>query len=530
MDLSPYIPRFRLTAFNHQLEAVKLLLEKPAFANFSEMGTGKTKITIDAALILYLMGIIDQVIIVCPAAIRAVWFDPELGELAKHLWEGVHCTVEEYHARTRFWEWQLPKDRPPLRWIITNYEFIRPEERLKALMARATPKTLLVLDESSAIKSGSAIQTKSCFQLRKKCGRVVLLNGTPIANNPEDLLSQGNIMDPKILDCKYKTHFRARYAIMGGFSVHGRPVEIVGWRNIPELQARFAPYILRRLKQDCLDLPEKLESVTLSPALTPITWKIYKEMREEMVVWLTEMPDGIVSQATQAMTKAMRLAQICSGFLGGVEEATGEPIEDIGDTLPNGNSLPFPDDPPTPKKILAPVQTIGREKLDLFLSWLDLRLEEDPTMKLLVWCRFRPELERTFKELANDNRLVLGKIWGSQPRAERQDALRLLDPRTAPKGPVVVLGTPATGSMGLNLTAAHTVIYLSNDYSLKTRLQSEDRVHRPGQTSPVSYFDVVATGPNGQRTIDHAIVKALRSKEDIANMTTSAWIKALGDE
>jgi SNF2 family DNA or RNA helicase len=489
------------------------------------MGAGKTKQVIDAAMLLFIDGLIDQVIVVAPAAVRAVWFDPELGELAKHLWSDVPCTIEEYHARTRYWAWGLGP--VPLRWIITNYDFIRSEERLKTLVARATPKTLLVLDESSAIKSGSALQTKACFVLRKKCGRVVLLNGTPIANNPEDLMTQGNIMDPKILDCKYKTHFRTRYAIMGGFSVHGRPVQIIGWKNIPELQARFAPYILRRLKKDCLDLPAKLESVTLSPQMTPKTWSIYKEMREEMVVWLQKSPDGIVSQATQAMTKAMRLAQICSGFLGGVEDAMGEETVDEGS---NPLGLPFLDEAPAPKKVLEPVQEIGREKLDLFLSWLDLRLEEDPNLKLLVWCRFRPELERAFRELSKDTRLSLGKIWGGQSRDERQDALRLLDPRTAPKGPVVVLGTPATGSMGLNLTASHTVIYLSNDYSLKTRLQSEDRVHRPGQTEPVSYFDVVATGPNGQRTIDHAIVKALRSKEDLANMTTSAWIHALGEE
>jgi SNF2 family DNA or RNA helicase len=84
--------------------------------------------------------------------------------------------------------------------------------------------------------------------------------------------------------------------------------------------------------------------------------------------------------------------------------------------------------------------------------------------------------------------------------------------------------------MGLNLTAAHTVMYLSNDYSLKTRLQSEDRVHRPGQTNVVSYYDVVATGPDGQKTIDHHIIKALREKNDIATWTTSAWLAALRED
>jgi ATP-dependent DNA helicase len=84
--------------------------------------------------------------------------------------------------------------------------------------------------------------------------------------------------------------------------------------------------------------------------------------------------------------------------------------------------------------------------------------------------------------------------------------------------------------MGLNLTAAHTVIYLSNDFSLKTRLQSEDRVHRPGQIYPVSYFDMIATGPQGQKTIDHLVAKSLMNKEAIADLTTSAWISALTED
>lgn len=74
------------------------------------------------------------------------------------------------------------------------------------------------------------------------------------------------------------------------------------------------------------------------------------------------------------------------------------------------------------------------------------------------------------------------------------------------------------------------MLYMSNDFSLKTRLQSEDRVHRPGQMHPVSYFDVIATGPQGQKTIDHAVVKSLKAKEDIADFTTAAWLDALAED
>jgi len=126
--------------------------------------------------------------------------------------------------------------------------------------------------------------------------------------------------------------------------------------------------------------------------------------------------------------------------------------------------------------------------------------------------------------------VIVGEIRGGQKKEERAAALRLLDPRTAPDGPVIVCGTPASGSMGLNLASAHTVVYLSNDHSLKTRLQSEDRVHRPGQINHVSYYDVLATGPQGQQTIDHVIIKALRNKEALATWTTQAWVDALKRE
>jgi SNF2 family DNA or RNA helicase len=330
---------------------------------------------------------------------------------------------------------------------------------------------------------------------------VLLLNGTPIANHPGDMYTQGYIMDPKILECENYYQFRARYGVMGGYMMK----EVVKWVNLEDLQRRFSPFVLRRLKVDCLDLPPKLEPVTFTAVLTPRTWEIYKEMREELIAWLTE---STVSTAAQAVVKALRLSQVTSGFIGGVQPAT------------------LDDDTPE-----AETKEISREKLDLFLDWLDRQIEEDPNFKLLVWSRWRAEVERLYNGLNTWTiPLHIGRIWGGQTQAERSYALQLLDPRSTPNGPVVVIGTPASGSMGLNLAGAHTVMYLSNDYSLKTRLQSEDRVHRPGQIYPVSYFDMVAVGPQGQKTIDHIILKALRKKEDLANYTTSAWIEGLREE
>jgi hypothetical protein len=587
-----HLLRARQLPFVHQVLGVETLIRStnPAtgrvipdcFALFDEMGVAKTKQVIDAVCVMFEMKTIDRVIVVAPAPVRDVWYDSDLGELKKHLWKRTHHKVTRYHAQSRAWLFETDGWADDVRyadWVITNYEFLRSGERLEKLLPFCTKKTILVLDESSAVKNVKAEQTRACLKLRAKCGRVVLLNGTPIANSPLDMYAQGQLMHPKILECKTYFHFRSRYAIQGGWNQR----QVVGWQFLDDLQRRFKPYVLRRLKSECLDLPEKLDPVTLTVPLTPRTWNLYREMRDEMVAWLSEQT---VSVASQAGVKAMRLAQVCAGFIGGVEWS--EPAdfdlepENLDQTRPDfvrklrvdpvEQFVPVPKSPLQPpeqhtldcaslfgrfvcdcqgrrtgaKNGVLPVQEVGREKLDALIDWVRDRLVEDPNLKLLVWCRFRPEVERTLKALAVAfPQMALGAIWGGQTEdkwkiidgqrklvkeGERGKALRLLDPRTMPKGPAGVVGTTATGSMGLTLVGAHTVIYLTNDFSLKLRLQSEDRTHRPGQTSPVSYTDVVTVGPKGQKTVDHVVIKALRDKSDVANWTTRAWIAALMEE
>ena len=82
------------------------------------------------------------------------------------------------------------------------------------------------------------------------------------------------------------------------------------------------------------------------------------------------------------------------------------------------------------------------------------------------------------------------------------------------------VGNPRTGGYGLTLTAAHLVVYYSNSFDLEVRLQSEDRAHRIGQTSKVTYVDLITPG-----TVDEHIVKALRSKINIASQVLGEEVK-----
>lgn len=545
----------RMPSFDHQIIGVRELVKwaEPdrgrvcggCFWLQDEMGNGKTKQCIDAAQILYWHGRIHRVMVVAPAAVRGVWFDKDLGELARHLWKATPARIIEFHKPVREWhsgpalgETRFPKR---MEWLITNYDYIRdPARLLKLIQFVAQPGTLLIADESSALKNPQAKQTKAFVKLRKAASRVWLLNGTPISHSPMDVHSQSNVMDVRILNAPTKIQFRSQYAIMGGRGPLAGKI-IIGWKNLDVLQKKLAPYVLRRLKKDCLDLPEKMPPITWQVRLTPATWQVYKQMRDEMVAWLT---DQTVAVAPQAVTKILRLAQITSGFIGGIEDSGLElelpepgdrpawletpelPFSEGGaDTqgaFPAGSGRPLPGWPDT-------LRELGAEKLELFLERLDGWLEQDPTFKLVVWSRHRYEIFRALKAIQDRfPTLTTGVIIGGQKKDEREAAKRLLHPDSSPKDqPVVVLGTPATGSMGLNFTAAHNVLELSYDFNLKDWLQSQDRVHRPGQVHTVNYYNIEAVGPNGQQTIDHFILKARTNKWDLATMTTQAWVQAL---
>lgn len=526
--------RCRLPPFNHQREDAQAVIDHPFYFITSEMRTGKTKIVIDAAQFMFEERMIDRVLVIAPAPVRDVWYDKDLGEIAKHSWDTMPAYVQEFHTKSRAWSHKgggvtaldgSMKIMVGLHWLVTNYEFVRAKTRLIQLLPFCTPKTLLVLDESSFVKNHNAEQTKACKQLRNACGRVVLLNGTPISHSPLDLFSQGNLLHPSILDCKFITHYKAKYAVMSpvlGYNRRplldkwNRPIQqVASWTNLEDLQQRFAPYTVRRLQSECLDLPPKLDPITLTAILDDTTWTIYKEMRDECVAMFD---NGNASVAAQAATKTIRLAQITSGFVGGVQSLY---LDDLDDETADTN-LPVD---------ASGVREVGREKLDVLLWFLGQRLEQAPNLHIVVWCRFRPELFRMLDAVkAQFPQFAIGAIVGQQKKAERTYAMGLLKPETSPKTPVFVGGTFGTGSFGLDFSAANHSVNCSFDYSLGKYKQSGDRIYGPGMIGPAAYFDIVATGPKGQKTIDHAIVLARRNNEDVATWTSAAWVKALSEE
>lgn len=279
--------------------------------------------------------------------------------------------------------------------------------------------------------------------------------------------------------------------------------KVVSYKNLDDLQTRIKPYCLRRLKADCLDLPAKLYTQR-EVALTPTSWKRYQELKREC---LATLPSGDVQIEPNAAVRILRLAQLTSGHLGGGTIGGGLP-EVEGETLVQ--------------------RDLSSEKLDWCVQYLT---EECQANYVIAWCRWRRERERLFEILYKEKQVVPFELYGGQRPSERKNAIEMFSRnRIVPDKRIVLLAQQHAGGFGLNLVAATECIYLSNDFSLGIRLQSEDRAHRPGQRHNVTYVDVLAVGPKGQRTIDHTILSALRAKQDLAQMTSAAWRKELENE
>jgi hypothetical protein len=492
----------------HQIIGVKKMVRDPYTALWDETGTAKTRQVIDTACELYEADEIDTVLIVCPAGSKSVWSDTELGQLIKYVW--VKSWVTEYDSRTK----ELCFADPGLDFIVTSYEFIRSEANLKPLLKQLRKRKIFIAaDESWMIENHKAVQTKALYALGEISKYRVCLNGTPTTHwlrAPIKYFSQFYFLNPDILGKNYFA-YRNRYCVMGGF----KGKNIVGAQNVDELNQKMAPHILRRLKTECFDLPDKLYTQIEVP-LSAESWRLYSEMRDDLVTYLNNEE---VCSVTVAAVKGIRLAQITSGFLGGVTQVAPE-------FCGEGGELNAPDLDLNYETIdFIKTKEIGSEKQSaLIRHFLNLGIE-----RMLIWARFRAEIDRLYefaKASSDFKGFKVHRIY-AQPKAERHAAKVEAEIGT---GPCIIIANPKAGGMALQMTTFGYSTYLSQDFSLKDRKQSEDRTHRLGQLNKCTYCDLIATGPKGQKTIDHRIVKALRAGEDLATWTTAEWRKALAAE
>ena len=325
--------------------------------------------------------------------------------------------------------------------------------------------------------------------------RVTLLDGTPIGNSPVEQYSKFKLLGEDILGYGSFFHFRAVHQVAQANTFAKRGKQYVSFKNqqlIDRKVKAFGEYVEQK---DVLGMPERVNTF-LTVALKQKSWARYCEFRDEMVA---ELDSGILT-AQHASVKVLRLAQMCAGFVGGVENETTLQQETV---------------------------ELSDETLDAVMDWLERRYSEDVGFKCVVWCRWRPEIERLVKVLETTRRFhtkVLC-VYGAKKTYNNQ-----LHPDNPYDGPVVTVAQPQALRYGVNMSKACTEFYLSQDYNRITRAQSIERLQAPNGRATTLVVDTLVTGPSGQKTVTWDIKTSLDGKEEVARRTAGEWKRVLLEE
>jgi SNF2 family DNA or RNA helicase len=505
---------FRYPPEEGQLEGATELANRPRFLLGDAPGAGKTKQVIDAACGLYLLGEVDTVLVICPAQVMLAWLDEDFGEIVKHSYtRGIVQRLNSHNPILPDLGSEEDAVDRALVWGVCSFEMVRNQVFLNHLCNELRGRRLLVvIDESLRISNWKADQHQACKRIVHNYAQFAWeLNGTP--GTPVHLFGQFEVLDPRIIGVKNFFHFRARYCRIAPIFPGSTKMKVVGFENRDLLDARIRDFTLRRVP------PLSVARSTMPPlgaSMDARTWKTYKDMRDQALSALDAAAapgEGQVARAANAMAKTLRLCQITGGFVGGIEAGPLAPLFAGVEAA----------------QVVGPVRWLSDHKIKIALEWLEDRWEEDDQARPIVWCRFTREREELVRALMENNHQVW-QIVGGQNKKDREESVRAMTPSTRSNGPGVCVGQPQAGGLGLTLTAGHDTLYYSSTWSWFDRDQTEGRTARKTQRSDCRFWDLLATGPEGQKTVDHKVLKTIREGGDIAMWTIADWREAVGEE
>jgi SNF2 family DNA or RNA helicase len=459
---------YKTKPFEHQREALKRGAESKNFAYFMEMGTGKTKVSIDNASYLFTQNKIKNVIVIAPNSVYLNW--------KKEI--ETHCSVDYKIMAHKVDKINSPIFNDPLQltWYLYNVEAMSHKSGLKRVkeVLTAADETMMIIDEATTIKNRTAKRTKNIIELGKTVAYKRLLTGSPVTKSPLDLYSQVAFLDKSLLGHSSFYTFRARYAVMHEIDMGGRSVMLPKYyTNLEELEKNIKTFSYRCRKVECLDLPEKLYTQYYIN-LKEEHQQSYDRLKKN--AWAVIQNEEV--SYSNKLTEILKLHQCVNGHV----------------KTDDGKIIEF-DDP----------------KLDQLMEVI-----EENEGKFIIWANYIYNIEKIIKILQDRYGIdsvvsVYGAVDAEQrirnvKRFENDDAVRFF------------VGNPSTGGYGLNLVSASYVIYYSNSYNLEVREQSEDRAHRIGQDKNVLVIDLIVKG-----TVDEMIISALKGKIKLS-------AKTLGEE
>jgi SNF2 family DNA or RNA helicase len=407
--------------YEHQRNALNESAEKTQWAYFMEMGTGKTKVTIDNMAYLFFKRTITAALVIAPKSVYTNWES----EIETHI-----PKVIKY----KIYKWNLDKDKDyhnlnnfkDLKIFLINVEALSTKRGFQGCIdfLSKNKENFVVLDESTTIKNRSAKRTKNILGLQKLSHIRRILTGSPITKSPLDLYTQCQFLSPELLGFSSYLAFRNRYAEMTDIPVgSGRFISVPKYyKRLEELEQKLKQFSTRIRKDECLDLKPKVRQKRYIE-LDGEPKKIYEKLRTNA---LAIVEDSTISFSNK-LTEIIKLHQVCNGFT----------KNDDGD-----------------------IMTLHKAKLNA----LDEILEETDG-KVIIWANYIYNIKEIIKFLEDKyGKESVVSIYGDVDVLTRKEAVTRIqnDPTTK-----FLVGNPTTGGFGLTLTACNTVVYFSNNYNLE---------------------------------------------------------------
>jgi superfamily II DNA or RNA helicase len=327
----------------------------------------------------------------------------------------------------------------------------------------AQPFHLLILDEAQMVKNAGS---RSARALRKlQAPHLLCLTGTPLENHLGELWAQFDFLMPGFLgDVR---SFNARWR---------KPIEENGETLRAQLLAqRVRPFILRRRKQDvATELPPRTETI-LRVQLQGKQRELYEAVRttaDKQVRRALER-QGFEGSQIAILDALLKLRQVCC-------------------------------DPRLVKGTTKTAHAMERAKLELLADLLPALVDEG--RRVLVFSQFT-EMLALAAELLDTLALPYLTLTGQTPPRQRGAVVKRFQAKDETSAPILLASLKA-GGLGLNLTAADTVIHLDPWWNPAVEEQATARAHRIGQDQPVFVYKLVVEGSIEERMLELQARKA----------------------
>lgn len=460
--------------WSHQREGALRAADLWDFAFFFEQGTGKSLTTITTIRLLCArQKRVLKTLIISPVSVCINW----KREIEKFSKLGPHAHVLQGSEKKRLHDFETV----PAKIFITNYEALQMKELVAAF--KTWWPDIIVWDESQRLKNPAAKRTKQAIQLSDLARHRFILSGTPILNSAMDIFSQFRCLDKGQTFGENFYIFRAKWfedknAGMPSFK------HFPDWRPRKGMEEAFNSLIykkaMRVLKSECLDLPPLVRQ-EIFVEMSSVQRKHYEEMKRDFITYVKDS----ACTATIAMTKALRLQQIATGF---IQLADGDRAQVSLTDNPRAKALE------------------------------ELLEDLTPNHKVIVWAVFRENYAQ-IRAVCEKLGIKFSELTGETSAADRQKNIDAFqnDPTVR-----VFLSSQAAGGVGITLTAASYSIFYSKGFSLEQDLQAEARNHRGGSEihQKVTRIDLVAYDSIDQ-TINDALSRKMNIAESILTLAES---------